>query len=646
MIQKRNILLVCVLVPILAWLGVQAFFQVFRETYHRLETIFLDRLFINRYEPAKTSSAGDYILSKEIGSHGFEPVIVVSIDKYTLENLKHKPWLANKDWNADAWPFDRRITAEAVRRLKTLGASVIGLDLLFIHERNPIEDQDLAQAVSEANNVILASLFEVNADGKSIYKKPYPALSESALGLGFVNVPVDTDGILRKILIQSFVNPEETAYPFALSLLMSHPLYKSQGPYTLEIQNAEARLMRPDQSIAKTIHLFEDNTSHHQMLINYRGPDGTFPIISFADLFEPEKQEALQKMIRGKIVVVGLNHPGLQDMYPTPFFSWNRKQTSGVEIHANALYTILTDSQPSIRSISGLPHFLIYFILALIVTTCTSFFSIAVSISVLFLQFAAYWILVTLLFQNHLLLPVPVFFLALAISYILIITARMVTREKEKSMIRRVFNQYVSNQVVDELLHHPDSLSLGGKALEITTLFSDIRSFTTLSENKSPEQVVHLLNTYFELMVSVITKYNGTINKFIGDAVMVLYGAPVLPDNSPKVMAVNALKTAIEMQETLKASSNPELKQLEMGIGISTGVSVVGNIGAQKHKDYTAIGDKINLASRLQGKSQAFEIIVDSGTYEYCKDQFEFEKLEPFTVKGKSEIIQAYRVIY
>jgi adenylate cyclase len=461
-----------------------------------------------------------------------------------------------------------------------------------------------------------------------------------------VNVPVDTDGILRKILIEAPVSPTESAHPFALSLLMAHPLYKSQGPYNLEIQSSQALLRRPDKSIAKTIHLFEDNTSHNQMLINYRGPDGTFPIISFADLFEPEKQDTLQKIIKGKIVLVGLNHPGLQDMYPTPFFSWNRKQTSGVEIHANALYTILTDSQPSIRSISGWPHFLIYFLLALIVTTCTSFFSIAVSISVLFLQFAAYWILVSLLFQNHWLLPVPVFFLAIAISYILIITARMVTREKEKSMIRRVFNQYVSNQVVDELLHHPDSLSLGGKALEITTLFSDIRSFTTLSENKSPEQVVHLLNTYFELMVSVITKYNGTINKFIGDAIMVLYGAPVLPDNSPKTMAINALKTAIEMQETLKASSSPELKQLEMGIGISTGVSVVGNIGAQKHKDYTAIGDKINLASRLQGKSQAFEIIVDAGTFEYCKEQFEFEKLEPFTVKGKSEIIQAYRVIY
>ena len=187
---------------------------------------------------------------------------------------------------------------------------------------------------------------------------------------------------------------------------------------------------------------------------------------------------------------------------------------------------------------------------------------------------------------------------------------------------------------------------MGGNNLEISTLFTDIRGFTSLSESKSAAEVVEILNTYFELMVAIITKHNGTINKFIGDAIMVLYGAPVRKDISPKAQAILSVKTAIEMQETIKSSSDQRLKNLLVGIGISTGFSVVGNIGARRHKDYTAIGDKINLAARLQSKAEAFEIIVDEKTKEYCANEFEFDPLKPFQVKGKKETIKAYRVNY
>jgi adenylate cyclase len=219
-------------------------------------------------------------------------------------------------------------------------------------------------------------------------------------------------------------------------------------------------------------------------------------------------------------------------------------------------------------------------------------------------------------------------------------------REREKSEIRMVFNQYVSNQVVDELLGSPQNLSLGGNSLEVSTLFSDIRGFTTLVERKTPEEVVGLLNKYFEMMVAIITKHGGTINKFIGDAIMVLYGAPVMLARKPDEQALACVKSAVEMQETLKATNDEGLKELAVGIGITTGFSVVGNIGASKHKDYTAIGDKINLAARLQTHCKAFEVIVDQPTYEYTRGVFEFETLKPFQVKGKEEIIQAYKVLY
>ncbi|MCJ8346239.1 CHASE2 domain-containing protein, partial [bacterium] len=370
------------------------------------------------------------------------------------------------------------------------------------------------------------------------------------------------------------------------------------------------------------------------------------PNVSYCDLFDDTQTEKLRKIFKGKIVLIGLNHPGLQDMYPTPFYTYDRKQTSGVEIHANALFTLLSDKLPSIKKLGFAENFLIFYILAIVLTLGTSFLTITYSLPLLIIETLSYWIFVHFLFQAHYVTSMAPTLIAISFSYVCVITARMIAREKEKSVIRKVFNQYVSNQVVDQLLLNPENLAMGGSSLEITTLFSDVRGFTTMSENKTPEQVVAILNTYFELMVAIISKYNGTINKFIGDAIMVLYGAPPMPENNPKKQAINAVKTAVEMQETMKANNDPILKSLHIGIGITTGFSVVGNIGAKKHKDYTAIGDKINLAARLESKAKAFDVIIDANTYEYCKDIFSFEELEPFQVKGKQEIIKAYKVMF
>jgi adenylate cyclase len=381
------------------------------------------------------------------------------------------------------------------------------------------------------------------------------------------------------------------------------------------------------------------------MLINYRGPAGSFTTISFSDLFDTDKRENISRLLKNRIAVVGVTHSGLQDIYMTPFYSYNQKWTAGVECHANAISTVLNTGNCISRT-PPLLNFLLYFIIAALLCTATGFIRISYSFSILGLMVLILGILsyVLFTFNYYFSFFIPLF--ALLFSYVSIISIRMVAREKEKSTIRQVFNQYVSNQVVDQLLLHPENLSLGGKALEITTIFSDVRGFTPLSESKTPEEVVSILNTYFELMVAIITKYKGTINKFIGDAIMILYGAPVIEGHTPEKMAHNAIRTAIEMQETMKASSDPLLQKLRIGIGITTGFSVVGNIGAKKHKDYTAIGDKVNLAARLESKAKPYEILIDAQTYEYCKDSFTFEKLEPFQVKGKQEMIQGYRVVY
>ncbi|MCO4783902.1 MAG: adenylate/guanylate cyclase domain-containing protein [Candidatus Cloacimonetes bacterium] len=649
MIKKNKIIFYSLAIPIGCYLLISLIFLLFAETHIRLENIFLDRLFINRYEKPTLSENQSVVLSKDISTLGFEPIIVVTIDKKTLETMptldqfKSGPY---KDFNTQAWPYDRRVTAMAIDKLKALGVLTIGIDLLFIHEQSKEADLALAKSIKAADNVILASLFESNNSGV-VYKEPIPILKESAAGIGFVNVPVDTDGILRRMLIYLENQQSQKVSSFSLKLWNNFPFNKN---FSLDKSSkVDQQWHIPNNTPnfpSKKIHLANDTTSQDKFIINYRGPVDTYPNVSYCDLFDDSQTDKLKKVFKGKIVLIGLNHPGLQDMYPTPFYVYDRKQTSGVEIHANALYTLLSDKLPSIKKLGHLENFFIFYLLACILTLGTGFLAIRYSLPLLIIELLSYWIFVHFLFKSHYLAAIAPTLIAICASYVCVITARMMAREQEKSVIRKVFNQYVSNQVVDQLLLNPENLAMGGGSLEITTLFSDVRGFTTMSENKTPEQVVDILNTYFELMVAIISKYNGTINKFIGDAIMVLYGAPPMPDNDPQVQAINAVKTAVEMQETIKANTDPKLKLLNIGIGITTGFSVVGNIGAKKHKDYTAIGDKINLAARLESKAKAFDVIIDANTYEYCKDEFSFEELEPFQVKGKQEIIKAYRVLF
>lgn len=620
----------------------------------RIENVFLDRMFLSRYRPTPVLKNDSPVLTDQKLNNLTEQVILILIDKNTIDNLHNlelfqKPQF--KTWNTQQWPFDRRITAMAIKRISEMNAAVIGVDLLFLHSKNAIEDKALVDSVRESKRVILASMVDYDREGNFLgHKKPFEALSEAAAGVGFVNVDTETDGVLRHIpLTLGGISNNQIHYSFALVCWQKNPINLNFA--ITEHSISGNKLIIPDSrdnSLSKIINLYENESKQSRILVNWKGPSASFPTISFLDLFDDSKTPHLHKRIQGKTVLIGLNHPGLQDSFATPLYAYNNLETPGVEVHANVLNTLSNHKYRTFKKAPMSLQFTIYLILALALTFSTVWLRIGISLPLFLMELLIGWLIANLIFFDYLstLFPVIVPSLSLTICYTAMITLRVVNRELEKSNIRKVFNQYVSNKVVDELLLNPESLSMGGKSLEISTLFSDIRGFTTLSENKTPAKVVEILNTYFELMVAVITKHNGTINKFIGDAVMVLYGAPVRQNISPKEQAILCVKTAIEMQETLKASSDKKLKELLVGIGISTGYSVVGNIGAQKHKDYTAIGDKINLAARLQTKAEAFEIIVDYQTREYCSDHFAFEELTPFTVKGKQELIRAYKVIF
>ncbi len=214
--------------------------------------------------------------------------------------------------------------------------------------------------------------------------------------------------------------------------------------------------------------------------------------------------------------------------------------------------------------------------------------------------------------------------------------------------IKSTFKKYVSKQIVDQILEHEEHLNLGGQELEVTTLFSDIRGFTSMSEKMSARDVVETLNEYFDKMIEVVFKYNGTLDKIIGDALMVIYGAPLGSHDDVE----RALLTAIEMQQKLeelnvKRKSNNQLP-LEIGIGLNTGKVISGNIGSKVQMNYTVIGDAVNLSSRLCSYAKSGQIIVSESVYKALKNNshFAFKELEPIYVKGKEKAIQVFEVLF
>jgi len=215
---------------------------------------------------------------------------------------------------------------------------------------------------------------------------------------------------------------------------------------------------------------------------------------------------------------------------------------------------------------------------------------------------------------------------------------------REKEVIKGAFSKYVTKSVVDRILEHKDGLKLGGEKKVVTVFFSDIRGFTPMSEVLSAEEVVHLLNEYFTAMTAIIFKYEGTLDKYMGDAIMAIYGAPIdMTDHAER-----AVLAAVEMGEKMKelqAKWRMEGKrEVNIGIGINTGEVVVGNIGSNERMEYTAIGDNVNLTQRLESVAEKGQILISAATYERVKHKVEATMLDPIKVKGKAEKVMAYSV--
>ena len=347
----------------------------------------------------------------------------------------------------------------------------------------------------------------------------------------------------------------------------------------------------------------------------------------------------------GKIVFFGANvkaaATGLSDIQRTPISN----EHSGVDIQATALDNLI--SNDFMRQVEPFQNLLITTVLMLVTYLLIRNFSLFVSATILFVITMSYLILCGYSFYKGVAVSVITPISLELITMIFAYSHRFILEGRNKEKIKTAMGKYISEDIMKSVVKNIDELKLGGKKANVTVLFSDIRGFTSMSEKLSADEVSVILNEYFTEMEPIVTKHHGVINKFIGDAVMVIFGEPIQDEHHP----VNAIRCAYEMLQKVDELQKKWLSEgkpkIEIGIGINTGDVFVGNIGSEKRMEYTVIGDTVNLASRIESYNKVYKtnFLISSSTYACVKNIVDVIKISNVTIRGKSKKMDLYEVI-
>ena len=378
-----------------------------------------------------------------------------------------------------------------------------------------------------------------------------------------------------------------------------------------------------------------------RLLLNYYGPDGTFPNISIADIINNKVTQKLE----GKIVLFGVTATGTFDQRVTPF----DPISPGVEIHATALENILHDDYLVRPWWATVLELTILLAIALIVGGIFARVPVLSGVPVMLATVLAYHAFDYAMFRSgrEVFSFVPI--AEVMVIYVAQTIYRYRTEEKDKGKIRKAFQLYLQPSVIEEMLKSNELPKLGGEKRVLTVLFSDIRGFTTISEKLTPEQLAKLINEYLTPMTSLVFEHGGTLDKYIGDALMAIFGAPITqPDHALRCCrtAVHMMRELAKLQERWRLEGN-NYPPIDVGIGINSGPMVVGNMGGNQRFDYTVLGDNVNLASRLEGTNKEYRshIIISQSTYDMAKDEIACRELGAVRVKGKNEPVRIYELL-
>lgn len=569
-------------------------------------SLFLLGVFLAAYLIALFSAVDDFIYDNLLihEKKAADNIIIVGIDERSINEI-------------GTWPWPRFYVADAIEKLAEHGASAIGVSILYdTYSQDEESDFRLVAAAEKTDRLVLSALADLSEDTRSgfiaeDYILPFSELSKVAK-TGFMNVEADRDGVMRKAL---------TKISYGDTTINSLP-YEVYQVYCKSIG------IKPREDIP-----LDD---FGRFPIAYTAKPGNYINLSLWGIINDEYNPLL---FHDAIVLIGPYAQGLGTDYLTPLD--RRVPVHSVEINANILQNMLEGAfKREAPAWAGL------LIMATLGTLAVFFLSrfkpilaaVAIMILVLFelaVTKLAYEQLDIILRPGHSILFLLVCYLAYLVLSIL-------SAQHEKHHIQGLFGRFVAPEVVKEIVEGNVSIELGGSVREVTVLFVDIRGFTAFSEAHPPEIVVTIVNRYLTLTSTAIQQYGGTIDKYIGDATMAVFNAPNdLPDH-----ALCAARAAWAMKEGSAALHNEIMEEygvdLQFGIGVNTGAAVIGNMGSDFRMDYTAIGDTVNTAARLEGSSLKGQIILSDATYQAVKDQVYVTDLGVLKVKNKKVGIQIY----
>ncbi len=547
-------------------------------------------------------------------------IVIIGMDEKSLAAYGQMPW-------------SRDIMAAAINQLnadENKRPAVIGIDTLYTIESESSEDAQLVAAVQSAGNVVTATSITfgselVTLEDGSFYmsdfavlqvEEPFDALAQVSTS-GHLNAMLDSDGILRHVLGE-VVLTDGREFP-SFNETIYHEYMKSLGTDATSPPHTDTR------------------GRWYLPFTSYPGSydDG----YSLVDLVEEKLDPDL---FTGKIVLIGPYALGLNDEYLTAIDQSSKM--FGVEYQANAIAALINGNLKT--EILEFPQQILLFIITFLVLLYF-YEKKLLRLTIVWITLCALWFAFCILAWN-LGYVFYIFYIvtAITIAYIISVAFNYFKSSMEKNKITTAFQRYVAPQLVSKILESEAlDLKLGGKLTEIAVVFADIRGFTPLSEILPPDTVAAILNRYLSMMSECIFKYGGTLDKYVGDCAMAFWGAPLEDEES----ALKAVKCSLEIIEK-GAILEKELFEnysykVGIGVGINYGSAVVGNFGSQNRMDYTAIGDTVNIAARLESNAKRGCILVSGAVYDKLKDEVAFSKVEEdIILKGKTQKVEIYSV--
>ena len=533
-----------------------------------------------------------------------------------------------------AWPWQRTAYAQVIEKLFTAGAKSVSVDVIFAlpSSYGEKDDQQLQQVLQRHRKQVILPIFHESFVGEEGVKnqlvKPNPLFQESFNSLGLINFRLDLDGRVY-----------ELANDYDQQVLRPLGLTEEEIPSFAEATLKAAQIKSPP-SPGKDIFFY--------------GPPGTFKRVSFWDVLDRTNWEVhlRDQTFKDKIVLIGATADSLQDLKRTPFSD----TLPGIELHANAIATLMEG-----RAIAqALPNTILRGLLVLLGVLGTgvllsNLLKKPVAQLLAALGMAVGWGAVSYLIFTYggLIIPIAVPVVAIALTGISCLATGAIKEQLERLRLYRTLGRYVAAPIVNEILtQHADDFQalLKGRKLRATILFSDIRGFTTLSLKLEPEELVEQLNTYLNAMVEAILAEGGTLDKFIGDAVMAEFGSPI--SHGEKNDAMRAIRAALGMRRALvKLQEQWQEQGQELffnGIGINFGELIAGDIGSYRRREYAVIGDAVNVASRVEGLTGKLgtDILITDSLYQLVQDEVEVVPIGEYQLKGRQEnLVQLYSLI-